>query len=189
LTGEDYAQLEKDALNLLTDYGFVNFPIDVFELAKKAFNAKLVKYSSLNKKELIKIKGYDATKDGFTVVEHMSNNSKRYIIYYDDYCNIYRQRYTIGHEIKHIYYDEEDTLKKEEDGAEYFSKVLIAPKCLIIINKMNEVEKIVEKFGLSYEASTNYLKGINNRRAAYGNFLFEFEREFLNDLKEIIKND
>jgi len=189
LTGEEYTQLEKGALNLLIDYGFVNFPIDVFELAKKAFGANIVKYSSLKKKKLEKIKGYDATKDGFTVVEHMSDGSKRYIIYYDDKCNVYRQRYTIGHEIKHIYHDEENTTKKEEDGAEYFSKVLIAPKCIIISNNICTVEKIVEKFELSYEAAGNHLKGINHRREHFGNELFDYEKEFINDMESILKNN
>lgn len=188
LSGEEYTQLEKDALNLLIDYGFVNFPIDVFELAKKAFDAQLVKYSSLKKKKLVSIKGFDTTKDGFTIVEFMSDKSKRYIIYYDDKCNIYRQRYTIGHEIKHILYGEENTTKKEEDGAEYFSKVLIAPKCLIIKNKIRGVEEIVEKYELSYEAATYHLKGINNRRFSYGEALFDYEQDFLNDMK-VILND
>ena len=185
LTGEEYTQLEKDAISLLIDYGFVNFPIDVFELAKKAFGAQLVKYSSLKKKKLVKIKGYDATKDGFTVVEHMSDRSKKYIIYYDDKSNIYRQRYTIGHEIKHIFYGEEDRTKKEEDGAEYFSKVLIAPKCLIIKNKIRNIEEIVEKYELSYEAAAYHLKGINNRRLCYGDALFDYEQDFINDINII----
>lgn len=51
LTGEEYTQLEKDAQTLLIDYGFVDFPIDIFALAKKAFKAEIVKYSSLSRKK------------------------------------------------------------------------------------------------------------------------------------------
>ena len=187
LTGEEYTQLEKDALTLLIDYGFVEFPIDPFKLAKAAYDVEFVKYSSISKKKLNKIREYDATKDGFTVTHHMSDGSIRYSIFYDDSKNIYRQRYTIGHEIKHIYYGEEDTIKKDEDAAEYFSKVLLAPKCLIIINKIRTKEEIVEKYGLSHEAAQNHLRGINNRRATFGEELFDYEKEFLNDMKTILK--
>ena len=187
LTGEEYTQLEKDALTLLIDYGFVEFPIDPFKLAKVAYDVEFVKYSSIGKKILKKIREYDATEDGFTVTHHMSDGSIRYSIYYDDSKNIYRQRYTIGHEIKHIFYGEEDTIKKDEDAAEYFSKVLLAPKCLIIINKIRTKEEIVEKFGLSHEAAQNHLRGINNRIASFGEELFDYEKEFLKDMKTILK--
>lgn len=189
LTGEEYTQLEKDALDLLIDYGFIDFPIDVFKLAKVAFDVEFIKYSSLKREVLNKIKSYDSTKDGFTIFHHYSDKTIRYSIYYEDSVNVYRQRYTIGHEIKHILYTEEEPTEKEEIAAEYFSKVLIAPKCKIIKKGYKRVETIVEKFGLSYEASTNHLKGINNRRNSYGNSLFDFELDYFKRVKEIKKKN
>lgn len=187
LSGIEYDQLGKDALNLLIDYGFIKFPIDVFDLAIKAFGAKIIKYSSLEKEKLGKIKGYDETKDGFTVTEHLSDGTIRYTIYYDDKSNPSRQRYTIGHEIKHLFYQEENPSKKDEEGAEYFSKVLIAPKCLIIKNNIKTVNEIENVFGLSYEASYHHLNGINNRRKRYGNELFDYEQNFINDMNSMLK--
>ena len=163
LPGEEYTQLEKDAQELLINYGFVEFPIDVFALARQAYKADIIKYSSLPRKQLTKIKEYEPLNDGFTVFHKMSDETKRYTIYYNDKCNVYRQRYTIGHELKHIFYDEETSKSKDEDGAEYFSKVLLAPKCLVIKKKINTPEEMVEHFGLSLDASRNHLNGINNR--------------------------
>lgn len=187
LSGEEYSQLEQDALCLLVDYGFIEFPIDVFKLAKQAFNVEFIKYSSLDKEVLEKVKGYEATKDGFTVFHKYSNGTTKYSIYYQDSMNDYRQRYTIGHEIKHILYNEEEPSEKEETAAEYFSKVLIAPKCIVIKENLKTVEDIVNRFELSYEASHNHLKGINHRRYTFGDSLFEYEVDFINDIKEIKK--
>lgn len=185
LTSNEYTQLEKDAQTLLIDYGFVQFPIDVFELAKKAFKADIVKYSQLSLEKLAKIKEFEELNDGFTIFHKLSDSTNRYTIYYNDNCNEYRQRYTIGHELKHIFYNEDCPNKKDESGAEYFSKVLLAPKCLIIKMKINKPEDIVKNFGLSLEASRNHLNGINNRIKSFGNDLFAYEKEFINDIEEI----
>lgn len=187
LTGEEYTQLEKDAQTLLIDYGFVDFPIDIFALAKKAFKAEIVKYSSLSRKKLAQIKEYEPLNDGFTIFHKMSDGTKRYTIYYNDKCNEYRQRYTIGHELKHIFYDEELTKQKDEDGAEYFSKVLLAPKCLVIKKKIKTPEEMVEHFGLSLDASRNHLKGISNRLRVFGCDLFAYEKQFMDDIEKIKK--
>lgn len=186
LSGYEYTQLEKDALNLLVDYGFIEFPIDSFELASKAFNAKIVKYSSLSKEKLAAIKkSGEVLEDGFTIFEHLSNGNINYIIYYNDNRCENRQRYTISHEMKHILYGEEFPNAKDEEGAEYFAKVLIAPKCLVILKKIKRPEDIVKHFKLSHESSIYHMDGIKNRIAAFGEELFEFEIEFLNHCKEI----
>lgn len=187
LTGDEYTQLEKDAQALLIDYGFVKFPIDVFALAKQAYKADIVKYSSLPRKKLAKIKDYETLNDGFTVFHKMSDGTKRYTIYYNDKCNVYRQRYTIGHELKHIFYDEETPKSKDEDGAEYFSKVLLAPKCLVIKKKIVTPEEMVEHFGLSLDASRNHLNGIYNRIRAFCDDLFAYEKDFIDDIEKIKK--
>ena len=78
LTGDEYTQLEKDAQALLIDYGFVEFSIDIFALAQQAYKADIVKYSSLSRKKLAKIKEHEPLNDGFTVFHKMSDGTKRY---------------------------------------------------------------------------------------------------------------
>ena len=188
LTGDEYTRLEKDALNLLIDYGFIKFPINVFELARKAFNAKIIKYSTLKDEQMDLIKRCgEVLDDGFTIFEHLSDGSINYIIYYNDSKKESRQRYTICHEMKHILYGEECPSEKDEEGAEYFAKVLIAPKCLVILKGINSPEGIVEHFNLSYESSIYHMAGIKNRVTAYGKELFEFEIDFLKRCKSIKK--
>lgn len=69
----DYQKFERDALSLLEDYGFVEFPIDVFVLAKKAFNAKFIKFSSLSQEDIEKLKNEYNISDGFTFIDYDSN--------------------------------------------------------------------------------------------------------------------
>lgn len=189
LTNKEYDQIETDALSLIMDYSNeCCFPLDIIEFVKKAFSVEVIKYSSLSKKEYEKIKENKCCENGFTVFEKMSNETYRYKIFYNDKHNIYKQRYTIAHELKHIFYNEKNPNEHDEEGAEYFAKVLLAPKCLIINKRINTVEEIIQYFGLSKEASENHIKGINNRINSYGYQLFDYEKEFIGTMDEIRKN-
>lgn len=70
LTSDDYRLIDKVAIELRLDYGFLEEKLDVFSLAKK-LNMHLIPYSCLNnkQKELIECFG-DFLKNGFTVMKH-----------------------------------------------------------------------------------------------------------------------
>ena len=180
----DYQKFERDALSLLEDYGFVEFPIDVFALAKKAFNVKFIKFSSLSQEDIEKLKNEYNISDGFTFIDYDSNER---IIYYDDKVTYARQRFTIAHEIKHLFYNERISSEKCEKEADYFAKCLLASKCLIIKYNMKSENEIATNFELSLEASEYHLRGINNRRKRYGCLLETYEKEFLANNKVILK--
>ena len=181
VNGKDFEKMDRIALEFLNDYQLYSFPLDIFKIVTDILNAKIVYYSSLNNEQLEYIKNKDPLDKGYTVVEHLSNGNIRYIIYINDSNCLARQRYTLAHEIKHILCGEEKYNKDEEKLADYFAKILLAPKCIIIENNYFSQEEITSFFGLSLEASRNHLIGINNRINSYGFSLFDFEREYMNN--------
>lgn len=187
LSPEEYNSLEKKAMSLLLDYGFIHFPIDIFLLGKIAFDVTFIKYSELEKEKREYILSQRELEDSFTIFEHWSDESITYKIYYNDSKNYYRQRYSIGHELKHIIYEEENPTEEDEEGADYFAKSLIAPKCLIIRKELESSEEIVSEFELGPEPSTYLFNTIQKRLKKYGRELFKFEAEFIEELEFLIK--
>ncbi len=184
---DKYIAIEKKALNLLIDYSYIDFPVDVFDFAKSVFNADIIKYSSISSEKLLKLSRFGALDDSFTVFEHMSDGTIHYKIYFNDKKPYYRQRFSIGHEIKHIVYGEENPSDEEEDLAEYFSKVFIAPKCMVILSDVYSAREITEKFELGPEPAGYLFNTIQKRIEKYGREMFEYESEFLKFRNEIIE--
>ena len=187
LDAERYISAEKKALELLIDYEYIEFPLDVFEFAKKVFGAEIIKYSSLPKEKLIELNKFKELDDSFTVFEHISDGTIHYKVYYNDDKPYYRQRYSIGHEIKHIVYGEENPTDEEELLAEYFSKVLLAPKCMVILAEVCSPAEITEKFGIGPQPASYHFTTIQKRMEKYGKEMFEYESEFLKLRDEIIE--
>ena len=98
--GEDYEKLDKMALRLRIDYGHLNSRLDVFKLAKQ-LNIVLIKYSSLNEKQLKVISDSEELKDGFTIIRKKKDEYEFYT-FYNDQIGSARIRLTIAHEIKHV---------------------------------------------------------------------------------------
>lgn len=188
LSPETYNSLEKIAMTFLLDYNFITFPVDVFKLAEVSFHVRFVKYSELDKEKREKILDVPELEDSFTVFEHWSDGSTTYIIYYNDSKTYYRQRFSIGHELKHIIFDEEEPTLEDEEAADYFSKSLIAPKCLIIKNEVSSPEEITEKYELGPEPSKYLFKAIQNRIDKYGKELFDYEAKFIEEI-DIMLNE
>lgn len=179
VTRKDFTRMDKLALEFLSDYDLYTFPLDMFKIATDILNAKLVFYSSLNYELLKFIKSKDPLDKGYTIIEQLSNGTKRYIIFLNDYNCSARQRYTLAHEIKHILCEDINFNEDEEILADYFAKVLLAPKCVVLENNYSTLEDIMTHFGLSEEASINYLNAISNRKYFYERELFDFEREYI----------
>ena len=188
ITGEHYAEMDKLALSFLIDYNLYHFPLDVFKIAEEILHAELIKYSSLDPQQLEYIKSKEALKKGFTITERLANGDKRYKIFYNDEPNIYFQRFTIGHEIKHILLGEESFSNESEILADYFSKALQAPKCLVISFDIFTQEECIDMFSLGYESSGYWISGVQNRILKYGKDLFDYERNYMNLYNDFNKN-
>ena len=181
LDSKDFNRMDKLALEFLSDYELYSFPLDIFKIATDIFNVKIKNYSSLSDEQLKFIKSKDPLDKGYTVVERLSDGSIRYIIYINDSNCLARQRYTLAHEIKHILCGDTIFNEDEEILADYFAKVLLAPKCVILENHYLSIDDLMSQFGLSEEASINYLNSLSHRIYFYDYDLFDFEREYVNN--------
>lgn len=187
LMGGDYAEMDRLALNILQDYSLFQFPLDVFYVAEKILKATIIKYSELTDKKRSELfdaltkKGYENLNKGFTVFEKMSNGSIHYIIYYNDSRDNLDCRYTIAHEIKHIVCNEENPTLEQENLAEYFAKIFIAPKVVALNENKLSQNDIIEYFGLTCIAAEFLSNGLTNRIDKKGKtFLEKYEEEYIN---------
>jgi len=176
--GNEYAMLDRDAINLRTDYGFFEYKLDVFELAL-CMGIRLIPYSEVKSK----LHNYLLTEvklcDGFTVMYNTCNGYE-YLICYNDKLPEVRQRFTIAHEIKHVLYREINPTQKEEDLADHFARVLLAPPCLVMLMTRNyNAIEIGECFGVSKRAADNAINAANGRMDAMGDRLKQYEADYM----------
>jgi len=97
--------------------------------------------------------------EGFSVLRKVPETGMyRYYIFYNDYNSYERQRWTIFHEIGHIYLghhlpDCTLTRDEQESEANFFAKYSIAPPPLINTAKCDSPWEIAATFFVSEQAS------------------------------------
>lgn len=189
-----YDALDETALQILMDYSEGEFPLDLGYLCEK-LRIKLIPYSKLEAKtmdELNEIACNGELSDGFSVIlKGCDNDGYVAYTYYNDsekeITSKERINFTIAHEIKHVIFGETDPSIVEENEANHFARILLAPTCILIVGKYTTIEEVQKKFGLTKTAALNALETKENRIARYGNSLFEHEREFIEWYLENIK--
>lgn len=181
LTSEDYQKADEKAIQLLLDYSFLSFPIDVFALAKK-LNIKLVKYSDLDSAKLNEILSNSKTRDGLTVIKKRIDGWYDFIVYYNDKSSKNRQRFTIAHEIKHVVYLELDPSDDDEALANHFARVLLLPPCVLLSLNTRDMYSISEMFHISPEAAENALSALEERIRYHDYRLLRYEKNFLSQI-------
>lgn len=161
LTHSQCDEVKQDVADMFEECDIHTWPIDCFEIARK-LHYVLRPYSSLSPEELID--AYNEDPDGFSKVEMNSETEMyQYVIYYNDATgNEGRIRWTIFHEIGHIYrghHDNPDDSNSEieEAEADLFAKYAIAPPPLIRYLKITRPEEIQDTFCTSLEASFNIM--------------------------------
>lgn len=180
--GEDYEKLDKMALRLRIDYGHLNSRLDVFKLAKQ-LNIVLIKYSSLNEKQLKVISDSEELKDGFTIIRKKKDEYEFYT-FYNDQIGSARIRLTIAHEIKHVVFLEFNPTEKEEDLANHFARYLLAPTCLVMpyVEQFSPME-VINDFDVSFEAACNAYNAAERRMSHNRAKLCDYEEDFIAEFK------
>lgn len=174
----DYQMIDKTAIELRTDYGFLEEKIDVFALARK-LNMHLIPYSYLNAEQKAKVICMEKfLKDGFTVMRCI-NGKWNFYTFYDDSVNMYRQRFTIAHEIKHVIFLEKEPNQKQEDLADHFARYLLAPTFLVMKYAHLSPFDVSDAFDISFEAAIYALRGAKNRVDYSCSKLEDYEEEYL----------
>ncbi len=152
-----YEQIKLEVLYMYEECEIEAFPIDCFEIARRLYY-HLVPYSCLSDHALRLAMQYSP--DGFsTIYQNPHTRMYEWYIFYNDYNCIQRQRWTIFHEIGHIYlgHFEDDfmTYGEKEAEANFFAKYSIAPPPLINIANCKSPMEIADSFYVSDEASTH----------------------------------
>lgn len=176
---EDYQKVDEMAIRLRIDYNHLEKCLDVFKLAKQ-LNITLIKYSSLNKKQLDVIKSCSELEDACTFFCPNSDGSYSYYTYYNDLKGEARIRLTIAHEIKHVVFEEKNPTDKDEELANHFARYILAPTFLVMeyVNKQKIIQDIMFDFDISYEAALNAFRSADRRITKGKAKLEEFEKEF-----------
>ena len=96
-----YNEIKYEVLFMYEECEIETFPIDCFEIARRLYY-HLVPYSCLPDHALRLAMQYSP--DGFSTIYHNPNTGMyEWYIFYNDYNCFQRQRWTIFHEIGHIY--------------------------------------------------------------------------------------
>ena len=184
---KQYDKMTQLALDVLSDYGFFHFPLDVFSLAKK-IGMQLIPYSILPVEQYMTLCHKHGMDLGFTI-SRLENGYIVYDTYYNDVdIREPAQRFTIAHEIKHVVSG--DCHKKyltesDEALANFFAKSLLAPQAIIIQEGLNSPEQYVERFHISRQSAEYYYLATENRKSGFGEkYLFDYEKEFLDKVRK-----
>lgn len=151
-----YDQIKHEVLYLYEECEITAYPIDCFEIARKLCYI-VVPYSSLTDHQLRLAMEYSS--EGFSVLRKQPDTGMfRYYIFYNDYNSIARQRWTVFHEIGHIYLGHHcpDCILSEEEcesEANFFAKYCIAPPPLVNVAKCEGPWDIANTFIVSDSAS------------------------------------
>lgn len=193
-TKPDYPKAKQIALKSLLSHQIVDFPIDILSILESYNDIKIISYSEMAKKrgltfnEIVLING---STDG---VIHYSANRDKYFIAYNDNVHLKERVYwTLAHEYGHYMLEHhKETARSSlarnglteienevfEREANFFSRFFISPPYIITETNMNNYEKIMSFFGISFTAATNTLNYIKN---SYNKgFKFQLPRSLMN---------
>lgn len=175
-SSQDYENIAKTVIGIYLDYGISSFPIDEKELCSK-MGVKLLAYSDFPEDV------NNISDDAFYLPpirkEGSNKISEPIILYNDKISSRGRIRFSIFHEIKHFVYGETDESDLDEDMANYFAKYIMCPIPILIYRNIDDIGSIMNDFMVSYEASYNVLKNLENRRKKYGNVIFDYEKPLI----------
>lgn len=170
LSPERYEELNQEAVNLLEDYGFRSFPLDVSALAAR-MGIALRPYSSIPhaKRQAF----LDVSKDAFTIAEGEYEADATYICF-DSNVSKGRLRHSIAHEIAHIWLEHPSHMEPYETEANYLAAYLLAPIPLVLKHTNLNAYEVESCFGVSYKAATIAIeRAVNRMECRKPNFGYE----------------
>lgn len=174
LTSKRYELIKKNVVRMFLDNDIRCIPIDCFEICQK-LNIKLIKYSQLTPKGLLKAK--EISEDSFCMLIKKENTTFQWCIFYEDRKKRERIRFTIMHEIGHIVLEHTEHSQLAESEANFFAKYALAPPPLVHKIKPEDYTDISDAFDLSrkcaYYIMVFYNKWLQHRRLEYLNYEIE----------------
>lgn len=153
-----YEEIKEVVADTIEDAKITSFPFDVFEVARR-LDVKLVSYQSLSDKR--KNACLSKSEDAFSILIEFENRME-WRIYYNQEIGYHRVRFTIMHELGHIMLDHDDGNEVEESEANFFSKHILAPPCIMHKVGIEDYVDIVSNFEVSEEMATYQIEYYDN---------------------------
>ena len=179
-----YEEIKNTIADMLEDYQICIFPVDVDNLAGK-MNIQFV-YET-NHLEDLDVKVIPV--DGAVLTDYSKMVHKVFIANWSTFKG--KQRYTKCHELGHIVLGHKCCTNETESESEFFSAYLLAPSCLIMVDRLRPILSNIELypvlFGLS-GAAAKYAYNRFKRRLDCGAPLENYEKRILALFKDSIED-
>ena len=199
----DYRKARDLAWKMLISNGINSLPVDVISICRKE---KINLFTYKQGETIIKSLGLE---DNTVDNDAFSINS---MIFYDDTKLRERQRFSIAHELGHIFLHSETSGKatiynrepKSDDNpleveANIFASRLLAPLCVLQFLNLNSIKEVAEFCDISFSAAKlrfSRLCEIRQRSSArrkeknHGTFLIsKLERQLVENFKDFIEKN
>ncbi len=151
-----YEEIKKEVLFMFEETETDSYPIDCFEIARR-LRYVLRPYSTLGFVDYLA--ALEESSEGYSKVETDATTGMNiYVIYYNDmdHC-IGNIRWTVFHEIGHIYLGHHDNPpgneQTEEDEANFFAKYAMCPPPLLNATECRCPQDVLDKFNTSGQFS------------------------------------
>ena len=87
-----------------------------------------------------------------------------------------RLRYNIFHEVKHFVTGDKDDGEYNDNMADYFARYFMCPIPYLIEYGIDNELTLISDHLISQEAARNTIKNVRNRKAVYGDKIFDSEK-------------
>lgn len=153
--------IEKEVACLLRDYGVNSYPIDIFQLLHQ-LGVRVIPYSSMM--DECRQVALSQSLEGFKA----RGANRDYMVCYNDSRPANRIRFTLAHELGHIWLEHKHGTPEEEAQANYFAGYLLSPHPLLALSiRENEWATLAALYGVSTDCMNVSLSQLCQRFQAF----------------------
>ena len=172
LPSKIYDQIEQTVVSLYKRLNITSVPLDPFKIAAElGFVVK--RFSELPRSDQI-----DMRMREYEGVSLYDSAIKSFVICYDDSITYVRRRFTLMHEIGHIFLGHKEESELAKRMADYFAAYALAPSPLIGNFKCEDYMDVANKFSVSQGSALICFQRYVNW-VQYGGHLKPYEIELL----------
>ena len=170
-SGTDYDRMAQLVIDIYVDYNIRSFPVDEKEICRK-LGLKLIPYSEYPEEQeaLLRKRSMDA------FFAPATRTTPPTVFYNDKVESRGRLRYNICHEVKHFVNGDKDDGEYNDNMADYFARYFMCPIPYLIEYGIDDELTLISDHLISQEAARNTIKNVRNRKAVYGDKIFDYEK-------------
>ena len=170
-SGNDYDKTAQLVIGIFVDYNIRRFPVDEKAICRN-LGLKLIPYSEYSEEQQVLLR--KRSPDAFFAP---ATKKTPPTVFYNDKVESYgRLRYNIFHEVKHFVNGDKDDGEYNDNMADYFARYFMCPIPYLIEYGIDDELTITSDHLVSLQAAQNTLKNVRNKRAAYGDKIFDYEK-------------